>query len=83
MKESGVEAPNNAPEHSGRGGLSGMEVRFDRLGGGAGNVGRGIAQGEEPRLVFLRLPLTQPASRSHGHDWSAGGATPTHAVGLH
>ena len=72
MKENGVEAPNNAPEHGGRGGLSGMEFRFDRLGGGAGNVGCGMAQGEEPSLQAFAPPSTQPTERWGGHEGQCG-----------
>src|SRR5690348_14634441 len=83
VKESGVETPNNSSRARWLRGSFRADWPLDGLGGGAGNVGRGIAQGEEPPVVFSCPPLTQPAITRRGHDGSAGGATPTHDVGLH
>src|SRR5690349_15287934 len=63
VKESGVETPNNSSRARWLRGSFRADWPLDGLGGGAGNVGRGIAQGEEPpRRVFVS---TADSTRDH------------------
>jgi len=51
----------------------------EELGVGAGNVGRGIAQGEAPIRAFRVAPLTQTRERP---TWSRGRRAGLHRPGL-